>query len=303
MPNETQFFEFMERYRPYDNQFYHDLTKLKVTGNVPDQAIRRYYGVHTTLTTAGIYRENILLAVKNGDWKLAIDHLRLLAEAKNVDLSVSQRTSRDREELLKRMKEVNASNTSKDEKLSAIRTIAQRANELDNLNVLSTEEIHEEIESIELRVFTDHIPITDLFFNLNRLDRFKLELENRNKLSVNQLKYYIPTLTQTPQLSHNGNNINVKLNGYNAQSATYNIQEAANARLLNELEHAIPHLISKAYISNPKQKYPKLPKFANPKNRKIQKSPSKKKKEYRYVCQIMLLEILFSKRKIKTLIL
>ena len=282
MEDETRFFQFMERYRAFDNQFYHDLTTLKVTGCVPDQAIRRYYGVHTTLTTAGIYRENILLAVKNGDWKLALDHLKLLAEAKKVDISVDQRASRDeRDELATRMKEVNTSSSSKNEKLSMLRSIAQRAEELDSLNNLSTDEINEEIESIELRILTGQIPITDLSFNLTRLDRFNFELENRRNLSINQLKYYIPTLRQDPQQTHSENNLNEKRNGYHAQSTRYKIPGSENARLWNALEHDIPHLISKAHISKPKQKYPKIVKVPNRKNRKVQNSPNKKKKDYR----------------------
>ena len=61
------------------------------------------------------------------------------------------------------------------------------------------------------------------------------------------------------------------------------IQESANARIWNDAEHTIPHLISKAYISKPKKNYPKTVKFQNSLNIKLQKSPIKKKKEYRYI--------------------
>ena len=286
MEDETRFFEFLERYRHFDNQFYNDFTTLKVTGFAPDQAIRRYYGVHTTLTTAGIYRENILLAVKNADWKLALDHLKLLADSKNVDLTIHEMTSREqRVELLARMKEVNASHNTKEEKLLILRSIAQKAESLDNFNHISIEEINEEVHNIEIRIFDNQIPVSDLSFNLTRLDKLKFEAERRRNLTLSQQGYFNPHFKHNQRQSDNRINYFATDNGFNGKPGTnYNkIQESANARIWNDAEHTIPHLISKAYISKPKKNYPKTVKFQNSLNIKLQKSPIKKKKEYRYI--------------------
>ena len=286
MEDETRFFEFLERYRHYDNQFYNDFTTLKVTGFAPDQAIRRYYGVHTTLTTAGIYRENILLAVKNADWKLALDHLKLLANSKNVDLTIHEMTSREqRVELLARMKEVNASHNTKEEKLFILRSIAQKAESLDNFDYISIDEIKEEVQNIEIRIFDNQIPISDLSFNLKRLDKLKFEAERRKNSTFSQQNYFIPNIKQNQRQSDDRISYFETVNGFNGKPGTkYNkIQESANARIWNDAEHTIPHLISKAYISKPKQNYPKTVKFQNSLTIKLQKSPIKKKKEYRYI--------------------
>ena len=286
MDGETQFFEFMERYRPYDSQFYHDFTTLKVTGYAPDQAIRRYYGVHTTLTTAGMYRENILLAVRNCSWRLALENLKLLAESKNVDLKMNQITSREeRVNLSERMKEINSLNNSKEEKLVILRSIAQRAEELDGLDIISTEEINEEIESIETRLFTNQIPISDLSFNFTRLDKFKFEAEKRKNVSVNQSKYVVPAFALHQKSCNNKTHINGSVNGFANKLSDQNnkMREAVNSKAWNEAELTIPHLISKAHISKPKLKPQKIIKFQNSLNIKLQKSPFKKKKEYRYL--------------------
>ena len=284
--DETQFFEFMERYRPYDNQFYQDFTTLKVTGYAPDQAIRRYYGVHTTLTTAGMYRENILFAVRNSNWRLALNNLKLLAESKNINLKMHQITSRkDRVNLSARMKEINSVNNSKEEKLVILRSIAQRAEELDGLNIISTEEINEEIESIETRLFTNQIPISDLSFNFTRLDKFKFEAEKRKNLSLSQLKYVVPAFGQHQKSCNNKSHINESVNGF-ANKLNYQdkkIQKDVNSKIWNEAELTIPHLISKAHISKPKSNHQKIVKFQNSLNIKLQKSTVKKKKEYRYI--------------------
>ena len=296
MEDETRFFEFLERYRHYDNQFYYDFMTLKVTGYAPDQAIRRYYGVNTTLTTAGIYRENILLAVKNGDWKLALDHLKLLADSKNVNLTIHDMTSREqRVELSSRMKEVNASHNTKEKKLLILRSIAQKAESLDNFNHISIEEINEEVQNIELRIFGNQIPISDLSFNLTRLDKLKFEAERRKNLTVSQEGYFNPNFEHNKPQSDNRLNVFETVNEFNGNQGTkYNkVQESVNARIWNDAEHIIPHLISKAYISKPKQNYPKTVKFQNSLNIKLQKSPGKKKKEYRYIFLISILNFSF----------
>ena len=296
MEDETRFFEFLERYRHYDNQFYNDFMTLKVTGSAPDQAIRRYYGVHTTLTTAGIYRENILLAVKNADWKLALDHLKLLADSKNVNLTIHEMTSREqRVELSSRMKEVNASHNTKEEKLFILRSIAQKAESLDNFNHITIEEINEEVHNIETRIFDNQIPISDLSFNLTRLDKLKFESERRRNSTVGQQGYFNPHFKHNQRQSSNSITFFETGNGFNGkQNTKYNkIQESSNARIWNDAEHTIPHLISKAYISKPKQNYPKTVKFQNLLNIKLQKSPIKKKKEYRYIFSLLIINIIF----------
>lgn len=284
MKDQALFFEFLERYRHYDNQFYHDFTTLKITGYAPDQAIRRYYGVHTTLTTAGIYRENILLAAKNANWKLALDHLKLLAESKNVNLSINQAASKQkRVELSSRMKEINSSNKSKEEKLFILRSIAQKAEDLDKFNLITIEEINEEIQNIETRVLGNQIPISDLSFNLTRLDKFRFEAERRKNSSFSKISKYSPSFKHDQKPNDIRSKVHETVNGFHSsQNTLYNkIKESYEAKILKNAEHTIPHLISKAYISKPKQKYSKIVKIQNSINVKLQKSPSKKKKEYR----------------------